>query len=360
MIYCPEIFHGLYIKPKNNDHIQVSPCCQSKTMVENNDEFSFESSNHLNNIRVDNLNNIKSDACRRCWEAETNGLQSKRESSNNFYNNEIDTSTKIHTLEYNTTWACNLACIMCNPSDSSTWANELGINKDIKEEVIGGKSNTILDTLDLSSIRRVHFNGGEPLINSTHLDVLKKIPTLERCKISYNTNGTKLPNDEVIEYWSKCDIVRIFFSIDAIGDAFDYIRWNAKWDDVKEKLQWFVDNMPSNVMFGINTTVGVYNLLEIGDIYKWYKDNFYTNNEGDMTDFNWQVAYNFNFDYASNEVKMVALNELKSNSILPSLQTAIQNSLNEAQDDKWIGELEIIDKRRGINWKESLRIGDYY
>jgi hypothetical protein len=361
MIYCPEIFHSVFIKSYGTNYIEFGPCCQSGTNTIQNEMFDFDNSTFLNKLREENHNNTKSSECNRCWEAEANNLKSKRESAVEFYEeNNIDDVIKLHTLEYNTTWACNLGCIMCDPMYSSTLATELGVTTLFKQQSVESKSNQILNELDLSNIKRVHFNGGEPLINSVHLDVLKKIPTLSDCKVSYNTNGTKIPSDEVMHYWSKCKMVRIFFSIDAIGDAFNYIRWKADWDSVKKNMQWFVENAPSNVMFGINATVGVYNLLEIPEMYNWYKSEFSTNREGDRTDFNWQVAYNYDFANASHIIKTDALNELGKHNILPSLCHAVTERLNKEQNDDWIINLNNIDARRNTDWKAALRIGKYY
>lgn len=360
MIYCPEIFHGLFVNPSTDVNVEYAPCCQASTQLTPNESIDFNNSDFLNKLRAENLNNIKSSECRRCWEAEDSGLRSKRQSALDFYNNEIDTNIELHTLEYNITWACNLGCIMCSPKFSSTLAQELNVGPEIKLENSKRKKNPIVEQLNLNKLKRIHFNGGEPLINAEHIKVLKNIPDLSKCKVSYNTNGTKIPSAEVLKYWSKCKSVRVFFSIDAVGNAFDYIRWNAKWNEVSDNLKWFIDNSPSNVMFGVNTTIGMYNLLEINALWRWFNEEFSTNRKGDKSDFNWQKAYNFDFAHLRKDIKEIALNEMIENNTLESLQRAVSSSMSSSSNDEWVNKLNVIDHRRGTNWRTSLKIGKFY
>jgi MoaA/NifB/PqqE/SkfB family radical SAM enzyme len=328
-----------------------------------NDDFKFTNFAPLNNIRTENSNGIKSENCNRCWKAEDNDMYSKRQSAIDFYKDvpfNSDT-VELNSLEFNVNWACNLACIMCSPEYSSTWAQELKYSQtkiDIQNKKFHTQ-NTILSKLDLSNIKRVHFNGGEPLINDEHCNVLEQIK-LSDCKITYNSNGTKFPSKRALELWKQSKMVRVFFSIDATGSPYEYIRWNAGWKHTQNVIKRFMNETPSNVMFGLNVTVGSYNLLEICDLWKWFQDNLATNREGDPSDFNWQTAYNFNHKYVIQDVKDTALNELVKINELTSLYNSIQSDYSVIPSNDWINELNTIDKRRRTNWRTSLKIGKFY
>jgi MoaA/NifB/PqqE/SkfB family radical SAM enzyme len=253
---------------------------------------------------------------------------------------------------------CNLSCIMCGPQLSSRWAKELNI-KDVSDRARKTK-NKIVESLDLGKLRRIHFNGGEPLINNDHVDLLEKISDLSKVKISYNTNGTVYPTDNTIKLWEKAHCVRLFFSIDAIGKAFDYIRWPANWQQIQDNILKMKNNLPSNVMFGLNVTVGSYNLLEISDLYDWYLDTIAQNREGDASDFNWQPAQGFFPKYLDQNIKKDSLAKLKIYNQLNSLYNFIKQDLDILPNNKWMHNLNTIDSRRNTNWQQSLKIGNYY
>ena len=354
MNYCPEIHHGLFLRTSGLDGVHYGPCCQADAVKVDSDSFDFENSDFLIKLRQENLQGIRSDVCKRCWQAEDVGNKSKRQSSLEF---PID-SQGLEIFEYNVNWACNLACIMCSPDHSSSWAKELGITDN--QTQIDRRKNHIIDHIDFSNLKRIHFNGGEPLINNDHVRVLEKINDISKIKITYNTNGTQLPSNKALKCWEKSQIVNIFFSIDAIGKSFEYIRYPGQWNRILKNLDWYVKNSPSNVMFGLNVTFGAYNILEAADLYNWFEQYLATNREGDRSDFCWQVAYNFDYKYLPEVIKQDALDKLNDCKPLESLCNSIKNTLNEIPNDNWIQKLDELDARRNTSWKNSLQIGNYY
>ena len=60
----------------------------------------------------------------------------------------------------------------------------------------------------------------------------------ENIEIHYNTNGTHFP-EEFIETWKKFRKVEIAFSIDNLGERFEYERSGAKWEEVEANIQRF-------------------------------------------------------------------------------------------------------------------------
>jgi len=351
MSWCPEIYRGLFIQPVGKDGIQIAPCCQAKTQHVDN-TFNFLTDTYLDQLRKQ----TRPDACNRCWDIEDSGGYSKRQAAVDYYNMPENSNVELNALEYNVNWSCNLACIMCGPELSSTWAKELNLDK--RHNKITHTQNNIIKCLDKSKLSRIHFNGGEPLINNEHVKVLNQVENLSECKVTYNTNGTKLPSDQTLKVWEKSKMVRLFFSIDATESAFEYIRWPGKWDELCTNIEWFVQNSPSNVMFALNVTVGTYNLLEMPKLWDWYQQTIPTNREGDRTEFFWQPAYNFDYNWLNTAVKEVAKDKLKLYNGLTSLYNSIDNT--SAANDNWIKKLEVIDARRKTNWRESLQVGKFY
>jgi len=356
----------MFVDRINDDQIRVAPCCQAGSSIEPINNFNFNTSPHLSKLRQQFNNGEKPSACNNCWKVEKVGHKSRRQSAIEFFNIATpNTDVVLEGLDHSATWACNLACIMCSPNSSSTWASELNYTK---TELINigrqfQKSNQFLDKIDLSSIKKIHFNGGEPLLNNDQsklLEELDKQGVLKDTFISYNTNGTIMPSTKIINLWKKARLVKLFFSIDATQSAFEYIRWPAKWETVKSNLLAMKEQLPHNVMFGFNVTVGCYNLFEMVDICKWFDQNLQSNRENDQSDFNWQLADNFAIKNLSQEAKISAIEWLNSAPRLYGIVNHIKSTLPAVGNNDWVNALDIIDRRRGTNWRNSLQIAKYY
>lgn len=364
--WCPEVYRGLYIDRHNDNWVKIAPCCQSTAYLESVKDFKFETSPYLNSLREQFDRGEKPIQCNRCWQSETIGQPSRRTNMIKFFNNrEINDDVKLESLDINATWACNLACVMCGPDLSSTWATELGLERE-KLRTLGRlyqRTNEIYHNLDFSNIKKIHFNGGEPLINDEHLRILEKVReagALSAAQISYNTNGTQYPNERTLEIWRQVHLVKLFFSIDATGPAFEYIRWPAKWHDVSENLLRMRRDLPDNVMLGFNITVGLHNVFELPELANWFSDNFSSNRGGDASDWCWQIAFNFDTKFLRSNVKEEAIETLKKHPLLEGIGLYIKNQINYTASDDWIMALDLTDQRRKTEWRKSLAVAKYY
>lgn len=363
--WCPEIYRSVFIDRFNNDHIQVAPCCQSRPSIEPVNSFNFNNNKFLTNLRQQFDQGKKPVECNKCWAVENVGHKSRRQSAIDFYNIEPNNQVELNSIDYSATWACNMSCIMCGPINSSVWAKELNYTSEQLTNIgrYFQKDNNILDQLDIGQIKKIHFNGGEPFLNNHQTSLLERLEeqdVLKNTFISYNTNGSIIPNDKIIKYWSCSRLVKLFFSIDATGAAFEYIRYPGKWKEIEHNIQTMKQQLPSNVMFGINLAVGGYNLLELADLWQWFETTISKNREGDPSDFNWQLVSNFDPSHVRTEVKQRAISELENVSALNGIAEYLKSTLDYSINDKWINKLNSIDQRRNTNWRKSLKIGRYY
>ena len=359
--WCPEVYRSIFVDHYNHDHVRVAPCCQSTSAIEPIANFDFTTSKYLNNLREKFSLGEKPAACARCWEAEDLGNESRRQGAIKFFKlNEPTDQIILESIDHSSTWACNSACVMCNPTLSSMWATELNLSRDDLAAIGRSfqKKNTFFDNLDLGNIKKIHFNGGEPMLNNDQIKLLEQVD-LSNTTVSYNTNGTVYPDHKIIDIWKKSKLVKLFFSIDATEAAFEYIRYPGKWESVVSNILTMKQQLPSNVMFGFNVTVGSYNLLELSAVYQWFADNILTNRENDPSDFCWQLAYNYNVNLLPQYIKQQAIQELKSIEQYQGLVNLLEDT-NSTVDDTWIKKLTTIDQRRQTDWKKSLRIGKYY
>lgn len=363
--WCPEVYKSVFISKFNDDLISVAPCCQADSVMEPVHSFDFQTSPYLNQLRAQFNQGLKPKACDLCWKMEENHHKSRRLSAIEFFQcNEPDHVVELEGIDHSATWACNLACIMCGPSQSSKWASELDLDKETLLQMgrLFQKCNNIIDQLDLTHIKKIHFNGGEPMLNNDQTDLLLKLEeqkVLENVFISYNTNGTVMPSKKIVDLWSKARLIKIFFSIDAVGSAFEYIRWPANWHETEHNILTMKQQLPSNVMFGFNCTVGTYNLLEMDKVHAWFKQHLMHNREGDSSDFCWQLANNFDVRNLSTQIKSLAIQRLESIDEFGGLVSLLKSSINQQEDKTWLTTLDNLDLKRKTNWKKSLEISRF-
>jgi MoaA/NifB/PqqE/SkfB family radical SAM enzyme len=193
------------------------------------------------------------------------------------------------------------------------WQQELGIQR---SSVV----NTLWRKLDLSALKMVHFNGGEPMLSKEHVKFLHAVPDKSQVYLNYNTNGTILPNQELQQLWSSFKLVQLDFSIDDIGHRFEYQRYPAQWNNVVKNLQWYIEFAPHNCMFAVNTTVGILNKHNLDNLDHWLTENFKQSRFGDQIEHRRQNA-------------------------LGKFST-LSNIVHVRQ------QLDSLDQRRGTSWRE--------
>jgi MoaA/NifB/PqqE/SkfB family radical SAM enzyme len=88
----------------------------------------------------------------------------------------------------------------------------------------------------------IGFFGGEPLMAKENIDLMRYCVEQgfsKNIRILLNTNGT-VYTDEIVELFKHFKHVFLNFSIDDIGERFEYQRKNAKWDEVVENMRKYI------------------------------------------------------------------------------------------------------------------------
>jgi sulfatase maturation enzyme AslB (radical SAM superfamily) len=282
---CYDAFKNINIV-NNGNQLAISPCCVSPAKAI--DKIDFKNDSYLIQIREEwNLGKFPS-ACNNCKKNESLGMVSRRQGSTQWYtdHNSDNTDIDLISLDYWTGDLCNLACVICGPNNSSQWKQELSIPNHSRHVVV----NKFWRSLDLTTLKFIHFNGGEPLLSKEHIAFLKEIPNKGQVHINYNTNATVLPDQNLLDLWSEFQLVQLDFSIDDIGERFEYQRYPAKWNKVVDNLRWFIDHAPHNCMFAINTSVGILNHANVDNLTQWLKENFHTTRFSDSIEHRQQLV----------------------------------------------------------------------
>jgi hypothetical protein len=89
-------------------------------------------------------------------------------------------------------------------------------------------------------------------------------------EIHYNTNGTIFPLGAE-EIWRHFKHVEIAFSVDDVGDRFEYQRTNAEWLPVNSNIQLFREmrERHSNISLQVCCTINVFNVLYLDQVAAW-------------------------------------------------------------------------------------------
>lgn len=117
---------------------------------------------------------------------------------------------------------------------------------------------------------QLYFAGGESLIIDEHYELLEeciKRGHAKNMELRYNSNAVEW-RDDLFDLWAEFKRVRFHYSVDALGEQNDYIRYPSKWDH-QEKQMWALDATGDNVEVTTATTIMALNIGYIPDFVKW-------------------------------------------------------------------------------------------
>ena len=281
----------------------LRPCCLADDEITDNhgNKFNLSTANlqavqdstYMYQLRQAFLEEQRPDTCRKCWNEEDAGRTSKRMHTLDRLKHMIDDAPWTHDakplmfLDLKLGNICNLKCRICGSWSSSQFATEeikFSGTSDfhrmmLKQGAWPRENKNFWDQIDsmLAQIRYIEFTGGEPFMIREHFDMLQGIVDrgiAHQVEIHYNTNGTQWP-EGAEKIWKHFKTVEIAFSIDDIGERFEYQRSNAKWQEVCENLDRFRDlrEIYPNIVLQICCTVNVFNVRYLDQVASWIYQN---------------------------------------------------------------------------------------
>ena len=259
-------------------------------------------SHQMRNTRLQMLNGQIPASCTKCFEEESKGIKSKRNWEMQVWSEELDIDNivaqtddegyvpvSIPYFDLRLGNMCNLKCVMCSPHDSSSWIKDWKLqypkytNPDLKQDqgwdssfdYVWYKKGSFIDSIkgQAHHIKELYFAGGEPLMIPEHYAILKfmvESGNSKSCRLRYNSNGTEI-SDELLELWNHFKEVRFNFSIDAIGDRNDYIRYPSKWNAIVDNLHK-LDRTPDHIIVNIACAVQALNIMYLPELATWKLD----------------------------------------------------------------------------------------
>ena len=282
----------------------VRPCCLAddellddagnKFSLLTADFASIQNSQAMTQLREEFLAGKKPQTCRKCWMEERSGRTSKRmhtldRMKHMGISDKWTTAAKpLMFLDLKLGNICNLKCRICGSWSSSQFAteelNDMPPDEDKKKSFpyqmlrAGAwprENQSFWAEIDacLNDIRYIEFTGGEPFMIAEHFDMLQGIVDrgiAHQVEIHYNTNGTQWP-ERGPDIWRHFKTVEVAFSIDDVGERFEYQRTNADWAVVLDTItnfQYLKDSLP-NLRLQCCSTVNVFNVRYIDQLAHW-------------------------------------------------------------------------------------------
>ena len=159
----------------------------------------------------------------------------------------------LHKVDLRWSNLCNFACVYCDSTFSSKWANELKVNIETPESAkVANLKNYVFD--HVAQLKHVYLAGGEPLLmkeNFEFLTLLKeKNPAVN---IRINTNLSKV-DTRIFDLICTFKNVHWIVSVESMEDEYEYIRYGGVW-------QHFVDNLSTITKLGHKISFNMLHLI---------------------------------------------------------------------------------------------------
>ena len=349
---------------------EFRPCCLAEESIAKPDGSLYKVANgdtiqnafnsaYMDQLRNDFTQGKKPDTCKKCWALESAGGYSKRMISNDKFKY---TDKKLRFLDLKLGNICNLKCRICGVWSSSKWAQEeidLG-NQDAKKFLTAGQwprqqHNLWSEVIELlPDVEYFEFTGGEPFLIKEHFDLLEKSVELGHSKkqtVHYNTNGTTYPDHAVENIWPHFKLVEIAFSIDDIGDRFEYQRYGAVWKEVVENIRKInALRSVNNIKTQICCTINIQNIHNMPEICGWIESQNF-----DYVFFNYlHESKEWNVQYLPNNYKQKIQSKLLGSKTSVVMRKEIGKAVNFMMYNNFATDQ--------MNWqrKQKIKASDAY
>jgi radical SAM protein with 4Fe4S-binding SPASM domain len=360
----------------------VTPCCSNWMSLGNIKDTKIEdifNSDQMNKFRLEMLGETLPSSCSGCSAIENYGgneksLRSKYnkvfESSFSEVNQNTNTDGSLKKIKFKG-WdfkisnKCNFKCRMCCPELSTR------INQENKEHSLRHFNKEVFDHSTYLNIpdfvdkyiddfELIEFAGGETLLMDDQYYLLQTLIERGRTNINlwYNTNMSvlKYKNKNILDYWRQWDPdkLKVYASIDEIGERAEYIRSGTVWNAVEKNLK-----IISKEKFKrhTNITVTCYNIFRLPEIIQHLMDIGYVSEDYNYRNFDLSLeTSDWNISILTDEFREEIKNKLLEfinkypsdiSDIFVDILNCLQTPMNVQSAKKFLIYNTKIDKIRG-------------
>jgi hypothetical protein len=357
--FCKFLSNGYKINIHGND-LMWSPCCHYTKKIPLLDKEAFQKELSYTSNATTWLPECGS--CRNMEQHRVELFSPNRKNSHIRVPNDAKNGVCVD-LEISFDIKCNAACVSCGSDFSSLWGlldsrkhntdstafkyQQLTIHSDLLLQ-------KLIDHVPMDQLRTVFILGGEPFFSDTHLKLLEHINSvhtdLSKLTVIYKTNGSVYPDKDHQKYWHLYKKVIISFSVDSVGEQFEYLRWPLKWNKVEQVIDQFVRLTDSNIKLSFTNTISPLNLLYWADLEEWVKTRVPENKLLDST-----VSVYPNRCWGSIDLAYTPAPMRKIIMESPHIEQNFKNFLSAipifSNFSPMLNYLDSIDEDRNLDWK---------
>lgn len=261
-VYCTAPWNGVTVREDGN----VLTCCQGRVILGNLNNSTIQEilkSDKVSGIR-DRMFSGAPDLqnCKTCIQQDsTSGLAALRQHYLTYYPN-IYKDTQLKNLDIRWNNSCNLGCVYCSPTFSSTWQTRLNIKpvssvKEYQDDLL----EFIFSKVD--EIEEIMVVGGEPMLMKQNHKLFKNISKDAKISIitnlSYDLENLPCIND-LLNRPTNNTIWSV--SLENTGQQFEYVRNGASWNQVEKNLKFLNQHWPNT-----SSIIMVYSMLSAFNIH---------------------------------------------------------------------------------------------
>lgn len=308
---CSFIDKGLFVS-----HRGSNLCCVNENPSK---EIQLPSKFWNSSIRQNAIENVQKNlpvnGCDHCYRSEKQGLSSNRLHYKKYEN--LETKSLPVLLDLDLSNFCNLKCVMCSAERSSEWAKEDKMYQ-ATNNVSSVSKDIIDDLVNISQdVKEIQIQGGEPTIMDQYqyyFDMLDSKNYSKNINLLITTNATNI-NQRFYKSLQNFKSVRMSVSIDAFGQANDYIRWPSKFNAIEKNIRSMVD-YENFAQVEIFNTINILSMFNYKEFLLWCKDmeSFYKEQQKNLVIIPWKVERPIWYSpfIANNNLKEHFINEVKA------------------------------------------------
>lgn len=254
----------------------------------------------MREMRQAMLNDKPCKQCGNCYELETAGNFSLRNSVNKTFGYHTDVvdqtlpdgslpDMKLYYWDIRFSNICNLKCRSCDVLFSSRWYDDnirLWPNRaNIQRIQFPGKHKDDLWQQiqeHVTFVEQIYFAGGEPLVMEEHNKLLKLLIANgnTRVKLIYSTSLSELryKQESVLELWKHFPRIFVLASLDDIGSRGELIRFGSNWKKIEQNILELKQQCP-HIDLVVQPTISVLNVWNICNFHRYLVEQKFINPE---------------------------------------------------------------------------------
>ena len=296
--YCSQKFWWLTV---DISKIQTQSCCAAAPAkidlkwLRSNPGKIFNSP-EMQQERESMLSNIKVDSCSAsCWQAEQQGLMSRRLISDSQIRTHTEVEATPRMLHIVIGNNCNMTCVYCCKQYSSAWAHDIRDNGNYSEVItlddrftlnntdqillklsqkdISNANSTqlLLDEINKlvssSNLEEVTITGGEPFLYLGLQDLVNSIPSHIKVTIwtglGVNTSRFARELDKLPQQ------INVHISAESTNKLYEFIRYGNSWSQLNNNIDVLRDK---KVSYSFCSVISNLTLSGLPDFISWAND----------------------------------------------------------------------------------------